>query len=100
MIDRGIRYVQKCLDTNLCKLSISHRLQNNIWAGRTFQISLSWANSPWHAKNFRGNSENPVIGSIALKGGPFIEKVKRRKDISLIEVTEKNRDELVHLPPF
>jgi nucleoside-triphosphatase THEP1 len=43
------------------------------------------------------DSENPVIGSIALKGSPFIEKVKGRKDISLIEVTEKNRDELVHL---
>lgn len=46
------------------------------------------------------DSENPVIASIALKGNSFIEKVKRRNDISLIEVTEKNRDELVHLPPF
>ena len=46
------------------------------------------------------DSENPVIGSIALKGGPFIEKVKGRKDISLIEVTQKNRDELVHFPFF
>jgi len=46
------------------------------------------------------DSENPVIGSIALKGSPFIEKVKRRNDISLIEVTEKNRDELVHFPLF
>ena len=46
------------------------------------------------------DSENPVIGSIALKGGPFIEKVKGRKDISLIEVTQKNRDELVHFPLF
>lgn len=47
------------------------------------------------------DSQNPVIGSIALKGSPFIEKLKARKDISLIEVTEKNRDELVHLlgPP-
>lgn len=46
------------------------------------------------------DSQNPVIGSIALKGSPFIEKLKTRKDISLIEVTEKNRDELVHLPLF
>jgi nucleoside-triphosphatase len=44
------------------------------------------------------DSENPVIGSIALKGGPFIEKVKARENISLIEVTEKNRDDLVHFP--
>ena len=43
------------------------------------------------------DSVNPVIGSIALKGGSFIEEVKARKDVSLIEVTEKNRDELVNL---
>jgi nucleoside-triphosphatase THEP1 len=46
------------------------------------------------------DSENPVLGSIALKGSAFIEKVKRRKDISLIEVTEKNRDELVQILRF
>ena len=44
--------------------------------------------------------ENPVIGSIALKGIAFIEKVKARKDVFLIEITEKNRDELVYLPLF
>jgi nucleoside-triphosphatase THEP1 len=43
------------------------------------------------------DSENPVIGSIALRGGSFIEKVKARKDVSLIEVTERNRDELINL---
>lgn len=43
------------------------------------------------------DSENPVIGSIALRGGPFIEEVKARKDVSLIEVTERNRDELINL---
>jgi nucleoside-triphosphatase len=42
------------------------------------------------------DSENPVVGSIALKGTPFIERVKSRKDVSLIEVTEKNRDDLAH----
>jgi len=41
------------------------------------------------------DSENPVIGSIALKGDAFIAKIKRRKDISWIEVSEKNRDKLV-----
>jgi nucleoside-triphosphatase THEP1 len=37
-------------------------------------------------------SKNPILGSIALKGGQFIEKVKKRKDVHLIRVTEKNRD--------
>ena len=46
------------------------------------------------------DSENALIGSIGLKGGPFIEEIKGRKDISLIEVTERNRDELVHIPLF
>lgn len=41
------------------------------------------------------DSGNPVLGSIALKGSPFIEKVKVRKDIFLVEVTERNRDELI-----
>lgn len=44
------------------------------------------------------DSGNPVLGSIALKGGPFIEEGKTRRDISLIEVTEKNRDDLVRMP--
>ncbi len=43
------------------------------------------------------DSENPVIGSIALRGGSFIERVKAREDVSLIEVTERNRDELINL---
>jgi nucleoside-triphosphatase THEP1 len=35
-----------------------------------------------------------VIGSIALKGGPFIQKIKKREDVLLMTVTEKNRDSL------
>ena len=37
-------------------------------------------------------SKNPVLGSIALKGGRFIEKVKKRKDVHLIRISEKDRD--------
>jgi len=40
------------------------------------------------------DSENPVIGSIAQKGSPFIEKIKEREDVMLVTVSEKNRDSL------
>ena len=40
-------------------------------------------------------SPNPVIGSIALKGNPFIEALKKRADVLLVNVDEKNRDSLV-----
>ena len=40
------------------------------------------------------DSENLVIGSIALKGGPFIQEIKKREDVLLVIVTEKNRDSL------
>ena len=46
------------------------------------------------------DSENPVIGSIALKGGRFIQKIRERADVLLLHVTEKNRDELVNFPSF
>lgn len=46
------------------------------------------------------DSENPVIGSIALKGDQFIEMVKEREDVLLVHVTEKNRDELVDFSRF
>lgn len=41
------------------------------------------------------DSPNMVIGSIALKGIPFIEKIKKRPDVLLVRVHEKNRDSLV-----
>ena len=40
------------------------------------------------------DSANPVIGSIAQRGNPFIEKIKVGKDILLVTVSEKNRDSL------
>jgi nucleoside-triphosphatase len=41
------------------------------------------------------DSAHPVIGSIAKKGDRFIERIKHRPDVSLITVTERNRDALV-----
>ncbi len=40
------------------------------------------------------NSEKRVIATIALKGGGFIEEVKRREDIISFEINLKNRDSL------
>jgi len=41
------------------------------------------------------DSANPVIGSIAQKGSPFIGRIKERKDVLLVTVSQKNRDYLV-----
>ncbi len=46
------------------------------------------------------DSDNAVIGSIALKGDKFIQKIRERADVLLIHVTENNRDELVDFPSF
>jgi len=43
------------------------------------------------------DSNHSVIGSISLKGDPFINKIKARKDVSLINITEQNRDGLVKI---
>jgi len=43
------------------------------------------------------NSGHPIIGSIALKGDPFIQKIKKRSDLELIHVSEENRDKLIDL---
>ncbi len=40
------------------------------------------------------DSDNRLIGSIALKGTPFIEGIKRRDDVRLVRVSEQNRDRL------
>jgi nucleoside-triphosphatase THEP1 len=42
------------------------------------------------------DSKNPVLGSISLRGGSFIEKIRKRKDILLVGVSEKNRDGLAN----
>jgi len=41
------------------------------------------------------NSEKWVLATVALKGGGFIEEVKRRHDIKLFEITQRNRDSLL-----
>jgi nucleoside-triphosphatase len=40
------------------------------------------------------DSPNKVVGSIALKGGEFIQAVKNRADVELFHVSEENRDRL------
>ena len=40
------------------------------------------------------DSANLVVGSIAQKGSPFIEKIKGRKEVLLVTVSEKNRNSL------
>jgi nucleoside-triphosphatase THEP1 len=40
------------------------------------------------------NSPNRVIATIALKGTPFIEEVKLRPDVILLEISEANRNSL------
>ena len=41
------------------------------------------------------DSPNRVLGSIALRGNPFIEDIKLREDVMVIDVTIQNRDMLV-----
>jgi len=43
------------------------------------------------------DSNHPVIGSIAMKGDRFIQKIKERSDVLLVTVTPQNRDELVNM---
>ena len=40
------------------------------------------------------DSEHPVVGSIAMKGDRFIQKIKARKDVLVVNVTVDNRDAL------
>ncbi len=44
------------------------------------------------------DAPNRVIGSIALKGGPFTEKIKARADVKLLMVSPQNRYERVRFP--
>jgi nucleoside-triphosphatase THEP1 len=41
------------------------------------------------------DSSNSVIGTVAFRGIPFIETIKKRPDVMLVTVNEKNRDSLV-----
>lgn len=41
------------------------------------------------------NAPNRVIATIAWKGTPFIEKIKKRADVTLVKISPENRDALV-----
>jgi nucleoside-triphosphatase len=41
------------------------------------------------------NSEKMIIATIAFKGSGLIEEIKKRNDVRLFEITEKNRDSLL-----
>jgi nucleoside-triphosphatase len=41
------------------------------------------------------NSDTPVLATIALKGVGFIDEVRMRADVRLVELTQTNRDSLV-----
>ena len=43
------------------------------------------------------DSENQVIGSIAIKGDNFIQKIKNRHDVFLITISESNRESALEL---
>ena len=40
------------------------------------------------------NAPNPVIGTISLKGGRFIQAIKARPDATIVMVGRNNRDEM------
>ena len=40
------------------------------------------------------DSANPVLATIAMKGDPFIQSLKSREDVSVIELNQANRDML------
>lgn len=42
------------------------------------------------------DSPKRVLATIALKGDAFINSLKKRPDVTLIQITEKNRDQLRH----
>ncbi len=41
------------------------------------------------------NSVQPLVATVAVKGSGFIDKVKQRNDVEILQVTEKNRSDLV-----
>jgi len=51
----------------------------------------------WHTRTQKVlDSKHPVLGSIPLRGGAFTEEIKKRKDVLLVWVSEKNRDGLAN----
>ena len=40
------------------------------------------------------DSDHPVLGTVAVSGHPFLSALRRRSDLTFVEVTPANRDEL------
>ena len=40
------------------------------------------------------DSKGPVVGTMLFKRQPFCDKIRARKDVEIVEVTEENRDKL------
>jgi nucleoside-triphosphatase THEP1 len=40
------------------------------------------------------DSKSPVIGTMLFKRQPFCDKIRARKDVEILEVTEENREKL------
>lgn len=43
------------------------------------------------------DSDSPVLGTILFRPHPFCDKIKRRKDVEIIEVTAENHDRLSNM---
>ncbi len=43
------------------------------------------------------SSDTPVLATIALKGGGFIDEIRKREDVRLVELNDTNRDSLVNI---
>jgi nucleoside-triphosphatase THEP1 len=43
------------------------------------------------------DSQNAVLGTMLFKRQPFCEKIRARKDVEVLEVTEGNREKLVEI---
>jgi nucleoside-triphosphatase THEP1 len=43
------------------------------------------------------DSKSPVMGTMLSKRHPFCDRIRARKDVEVLEVTEKNRDKLVDI---
>jgi len=58
--------------------------------GKMECFSALFRKAVWQALESRA----PVLGTVAMRGGPFIGQVRKRPDIQIIEVTRDNRDAL------
>ena len=43
------------------------------------------------------DAPNPVLGTIMYGHHPFVERIKKREDVKIFEVTRKNRNQMVNL---